>query len=213
MDFYKVLNHAGRILTRRRCWWWRLVAPVSLLAVNATTDIALPSDFDTLDTILLSTGLGPVRTVSPQDYTRLVAGLSTGQIPSGTVVLMPVMTYDATTGAETKVLKLLSAATTNGSPTFTMTYYRGWFDVNSANDASVAHIPPDFDHALTLIARACALDLNEQAESHEMVCYEREVAALEQADSRRTPQFGHMRGGANDRTNRIPIYGPITSIT
>lgn len=208
-DLYKTLNRAGRILTRRRSWWWRLVPGVSLPAVSGTANITLPSDFQTLDTISLSSGYGPVQCLTPDEYTKALATLST-TTPTGTCVLLPAMTYDATTGVETKVLKLLSASTANGSPTFTISYYRGWFDVTSANDASYAHIPPDFDDALSMLARACALDLDDQMDSHEMVCYEREIQSLEREDTGRVPEFGRSQGGASSRQTINDLIGPVT---
>lgn len=209
VDMYQSFNRAGRMLTRRRKWWWRLVPGYSLAAVISSADITLPSDFDSLDTITLSSGYGPVETITPDEYTRLIAGITAGNVVSGTKVLLPVSTFNATTGAETKVLKLLSAATANGSPTFVLTYWRAWKNVTAADVAAVPAIPVDFENALILLARACALDLQDQAESHEMQRYLQEVADLERADTTRIPEFAPSRGGANDM-RRIPFIGPLT---
>lgn len=208
-DFYATFNQAGRYLLRERAWCWRLVVGTSLPAVVSSTDITLPTNFELLDTLALSSGMGPVVTLTPDEYTKAVASLGSGSAPSGTRVLLPVSTFHATTGAETKVLKLLSAATANGSPTFTMSYYRGWVDVTSANDAAVAAIPQDFDAALGWIAKAFVLGHNEQADSHEMVMYEREMAQLRLADARRAPEYGPMRGGADDRSRQVRMDGPL----
>lgn len=208
-DFYATFNQAGRYLTRERCWWWRLVVGASLPAVSGSASIALPSDFDTLDTITLSTGLGPVAVLTPQQYSEALANISSGYVPAGTRVLLPVMTYSSA-GAETKVLKLLSTASANGTPTFTMSYYRSWVDVTSADDSDVASIPPDFDAALGWIAKAFVLGHNEQADSHEMVMYAREIAQLKVADSRRVPVFSPPRGGASDRTRLVRMQGPLS---
>lgn len=207
-DLYHTLNRAGRMLTRIRSWWWRLVPGVSLPAVISSTDIALPSDFQTLDTIALSSGLGPVYCLTPDQYTQAKANASAGATEYGTRVLLPVMTYADETGAETKVLRMLTAATANGSPTFLISYYREWFDVTSANDADYPHIPPDFDDALMLAARACALDLQDQMESHEMMRFREEVALLAAEDIRRVPEFTPQTGGAMSR-RRSSMFGSM----
>lgn len=208
-NLYHSLNRAGRILTRLRCWWWRLVPAYSLAAVSGSADITLPSDFETLDTITVSSGLAPVVTLTPAQFTHLKSQQAIGMTEYGTQVLLPVMTYSSS-GAETKVLRMLSAASANGSPTFLLTYYRGWVDVSSSDDSDTASIPADFDDALMLLARACALDLQDQTESHEMSRFNAEIATLIAADQRKVPEFSAATGGARSRNRRSDLMGSIT---
>lgn len=212
-DLYETFNRAGRYLYNYFGWSWRLKS-ASLTTVANDENVPLPSDFEQLESVQIDGSTDRIQLVDlPTIHAARTRGLYTG--PGYMMHVAPYTTI-TTGGVTSRFAILFPIPTSNGVPDIEIWYRRAWPGYTSANNANYPSIPPEFENALIMLARAYAIHLQDQTASFEDQKAIEEIERLKSVDIARSPTQGFMSGGAHrfmNRTRSIRDPHDISSIT
>lgn len=196
IDYYNVLNMAGRELTMCEDWWWRTSEPIELAGVASQKWVDLPADFNRLLTInpTANTQRCQIKTLGEIERFR--------NLPYQYTALMwfvcPATAKQPTTGTQRQKprLEVYPTPTTDGTPTFRVIYDRRWAELEEDDPNALPVVPDEFELALLYKGRALAMALINQSDTIERSLYDEQVQILRAENAKRAINYGRMRGGA-----------------
>lgn len=203
-DLVETFNRAGRHLATYMPWNWTKVLNAAVTVNVSTVEAELPADFSSLIAVRRKDGLG-LRLVDQSEMSRLreagTFGATDAWYPA--VCLQPKYEY-SDLGVTAKKLQL--SISSPAAFDLLIDYHRTWVEMASpGDDNKVPRIPPDFERALVLLARAHARELQDDVESTDMAAFASEAQRLMTLDASRQVDLGPMRGGATSPTRGWPL--------
>lgn len=195
----ETFNRAGRALVTARPWSWRIRGPVTLSTVANQAYIELPADFCEVRTVYIPSA-GAVQRVELATLETLaqIRALSSSYVGTG-IIYAFFPSWSSLQQGMTRRVELAPIPTTNATPSFQLIYNAGWKEIDSGDGTATPQVPLEFEHALVLMARAFANNIENQDSAIEDVAVQNEIARLDKEDSRIQPTYGRMSGGAASR--------------
>lgn len=214
-NLYQTLNRAGRFLCAYSGWSWTVAGPVYLATAADSRFIRLPDDFRQLIAI---TAPGSAFGIVQLDQVRMMQLHSAGAGGYGRwyISVPPHFTPSGSSPIPIKEAMVYPVPETSDPRAFELLYTREWPNIatNGSEDGRLLPIPDLFENVLIMLARAYTLDLQDQAESHEMARAMSELALLKSQDAANQPIHGPITGGAASRLARSrPSSHPLGPIT
>lgn len=204
-SLYHSFNFAGSRLYSAHTWDWLNRGPVSVASVAGQDYLDLPDDFGGMLTCTVpNTGTFiEVRVVDLATMADLRAN-TTVTINSGVMYICFEGMGGGASQVPTNRALLYPTPSTNGAPTFSMTYTKAWKVLTASDNDKPAPIPFEFEDAL--LTGACLLA--RKRENPEMVIDSSEylflIEQLKSNDAQLQPSGGHIRNGVAARMNRGP---------
>jgi hypothetical protein len=197
-------QRAGRALFGAYSWPWRFRGPVTLNAVANEYDIDLPENFGSVVSLVVPNNITiQIHWTTPEQV------IERRRFPWGGLcyfVSTHGWTGQVTPGvAPTKKLMIDRLPTTDGTPTFELTYLKDWVDLAGDND--VPDMPPEMEESLIRLCRARAWSLENDGEHPDEARAKAEMKDQWQEYGRSQRVLGRVRGGAGDRPRRTVSGG------
>lgn len=199
-NLYWTFNRAARALVTASEWSWRVRGPVSVSTVANQGFIELPADFAQVRVCYIpSAGAVQKVNVCTLETIAQLRALASSYVGTGNIyIYFPAWNFNEL-GVAPRA-ELAPIPTTNATPTFQMIYNCAWREIDDSDTLrEVTVIPADFEHALILMARAFANNIENQDAALEDTAVKNELDRLRGEDSRRQVNFGRMSGGAGSR--------------
>jgi hypothetical protein len=208
-----IINDAISHLANMHTWYWRQ-RTLNLNSINAQSFIALPSDFNKIQTIKK---VGDTNnSLAPASIDQIVQMRQSNSSTGGGYWYALSYQPQATATAEPiPILELfpIPTATTAGAPFFLTGTYIRQIPV-LAGDTSIPDIPSYLHPALRMLCRAFAQSDEEQQRGADWAKFEDMITPLLIADGQATGNLGRARGGIGQvrasslASNTRQINGP-----
>lgn len=214
-NLYQTLNRAGRFLCAYSGWSWTVAGPVYLATAADSRFVRLPDDFRQLIAI---TAPGSAFGIAQIDQVRMMRlhSASAGGHGRWYITVPPHFTPSPSAPLPVKEAMVFPTPETSDARAFELLYTREWANIadDGSDDDRQLPLPDQFENAIIMLARAYTLDLQDQAESHEMARAMSELALLKSQDAANQPMHGPITGGAASRRARYrPDSHPLGPIT
>lgn len=215
-DLVLTLNRAGRALTTRFSWSWRMHASATITGTASQNYIGLPAAFAQLVSVTAALTSGyTVGITTIDDIERMRAE---GSSVAGGIWWLAFGDWAAPVSSSVNRVQRVAiypTPATGSEPSFTLKYKAKWVDFAGSASALtsgatgttlVPNIPDEFESALIHKCRALAMQTeNRDGAQLEETLYEAEVQRLILEEANQQPTQGRMRGGADDLRMRAPI--------
>jgi len=198
-NLYETFNRAARALVTAHSWSWRMAGPIALETVANQAFIDLPADFMRVLSVYTPSA-GAVQRVNLASLETIanIRSLSSSYVGTGEIyAYFP--SWSTLEQGVTPRAELAPIPTTNAASAFQMFYLRGWHNIDASEVDALPKIPPEFEHALVLMCRAFANNIENQDVALEDTAVGNEIARLKAEDSQKQVNFGLMSGGAGSR--------------
>lgn len=213
VDPVALFNMAGRELLSKRRWSF-LATSTTIVGVADQNYILLPEDFESLESAVVEgsgLGLGSIELRTPEVIAKLRQAQAGTQRYGFVAAVGGSQSQASPTVPARRKLELWPTPDTDGTPSITLQYRRGWVDFASTGDGlKVPNLPSTFHNALTLGCRVFAHEyLSPEIPASDRPRYEQAVLELWEADEDQQTDMGVPIGGVRRDTDdclpRFPI--------